>query len=105
MESINEFGRSAAEIAQIIAKMDNNVCDESVIDSQHSRKVETRKRMQEIEAQIEEEIINRGEYEMHGIGLTKAPTPSSPNSIKYAREGGNKGWTESNGYYFANKNS
>jgi hypothetical protein len=49
----------------------------------------------------EDSLIENGEYDIHGVLLTKAPESVSPNSIKYARSGGNNGWTASNGYIFA----
>ncbi|AUR98104.1 hypothetical protein NVP1247A_30 [Vibrio phage 1.247.A._10N.261.54.E12] len=101
MESINEYGRSAADIANIIAGMDNHICDSSVIDKRQARRAEVKARMDAVTFGKELEQINNDEYDIHGVRLTKAPDPANPNSIKYARSGGNNGWTASNGYIFA----
>ncbi len=101
MESINEYGRSAADIASIIAGMDNHICDSNVIDKRQARRAEVKARMDAVTFDKELEQIASGEYDIHGVRLTKAPEPVNPNSIKYARSGGNNGWTASNGYIFA----
>lgn len=99
MESINEGGKTAAEIAKIIKSMNPNIVDREEVETE-SRK-ELKHRLDDYFYRKDLSDIDSGEYESHGLFLAKPPKPVDPRSVEAARKGGNKGWTNSNGYHFS----
>lgn len=101
MESINEGGKTAAEIAKILASMNPNIISDSSIDNALARRQDVKSRMDSVLDSREDKSIECDEYDLHGVYLSKIPEPVNPNSLVYARAGGNNGWTGSNGRFFA----
>lgn len=76
MESINQYGRTPAEIASIIAGMNPNIVDahESSISAVESQRLKMIKwRMNNAMYHLEDSCIRSGEYVLKGLNLTPVP--------------------------------
>lgn len=101
MESINEGGKTAHEIAQIIKSMNPNITDSETSENNIESRLDNKHRLDDYLYHKELSDIANGDYESHGLFLAKLPKPVNPRSVEAARKGGNKGWTNSNGHYFS----
>ena len=76
MSTINQYGRTPQEIALIIASMNPAI---KISDTEYHRyspekkNPETKKRLDDLEAQLEQAAIESGEYESHGVYMLETP--------------------------------
>lgn len=76
MSTINQYGRTPQEIAIIIASMNPAI---KISDTEYHRyspekkNPETKKRLDELEAELERIAISNGEYESRGVYMLETP--------------------------------
>lgn len=100
MESINQYGRTPHEIAQIICEMNPEIKMVSYhpnIQSEQSISAELRQRKDKLENQLEYSRIEKGEHDIKGPFFTKPSQPAHPNSSRRNITD----WARTNGLHFA----